>query len=117
MSSKWEPVEVEEAEYHAVWNSLEKKAMELAGEAGHRGKTLFLSRIYFPCVYKEDKVPRTFKQREKNEVWNLVHFLPFTCDCERAMMSSGEEAICLARTINKYFLHTHKIGKCPWKTV
>lgn len=118
------PIEISRAEYYAIKKALKKKAQKLIN--AHRKSihypfvaesSLFFSESPKPCHYEFWNLPHSFKYRYCNPLDELFHFISFPCSCSKqAIMNNNEEAICLMKSFDgKFYLNTHRIGKCTWK--
>lgn len=110
------PVEITEEEYREIVDALYGKAIQLAKD--HKTDfSMFYSGSLIPCSY--DIAPKTFRSKEPRQTYTM-HFMPFPCNCKKqAIMSNPEEVICLNwhgdEEPYKYYITTHRIGRCPWK--
>ena len=114
------PVEITEEEYRNICHALSRKAAELGNY--HIPLTRYFSQALYPSVYAGGP-PKAFRSdypREKG--LHLYHFMPYDCACsEHARMKSPTEVICIgcqrnAKPLPIFYLTTHRIGRCPWKT-
>jgi hypothetical protein len=110
------PVKISVKQYSEIHYALKRKARKLSAFSPER----FLARSIAPCTHfkrRHYELPNSYHATKKPNVVFIEHFLPFPCDCEtRARVGSKEEAICLCKTVDGYYLTTHRIGRCPWKT-
>jgi hypothetical protein len=101
------PQLIRKAEWQDIKDALHKKASELsnkASDAGNRPEFGQSSFFWYTDYYKHiDKYQKGW------------HFI--TVPCGWGTKPIGEECICLAHTKGgKYWLHTHRVGNCPWRT-
>ena len=116
------PKEISREEFIDIYKTLENKTVELSEkyfgsdnaywqwQVGH-----FISHEYTTCFYlSKNKIPKSFRTCKKDGIYTIIHFLPKPCD--QVKMTCKIEAICLCTTQDgKYYLHSHRVGRCPWK--
>ena len=114
----WEPQEITKEQYDEINMGFAKQAVRLGIEFGTEKYSKFCSSVGAPYIYRYKKLPKSFNIMAK-ELTVSRHFMSYPCTCEKATMANKEEVICLCITIesgeHKYYLHTHRIGRCPWK--
>ena len=114
----WKPQEITKEQYNEINMGFAKQAIRLAIAFGTGDYSNFYSSVGAPRIYCYVKLPKSFNIIAK-ELTVSRHFMPFPCNSEKATMANKEDVICLCITMGlggtKYYLHTHRIGRCPWK--
>jgi hypothetical protein len=101
------PQLIRKGEWLAIKDALHKKANKLNEQATIEGRQPeFGSSSFFWYMDNYNHLDKHQKG------WHFI-----TTPCDWATKPIGEDCICLARTKGgKYWLHTHKVGECPWRT-
>lgn len=122
------PKRISKHSYSLIYRALIDKARVLS--QGKENLRLWFSSARIPqCLRGMEGDPgRNFIVQGLDQ-WQyaLLHFLPVPCDDQECL---EEEAICLMKVNSRcledenacvvevrsrYYLHTHKVGHCPWK--